>query len=173
MALTTDGTLLIPANNADDPSFLTLFRANGDETDSEVISLMNITRDPAILPVGFGLGIEQPAWDPHTKRFYTSIPTIANNPPGCNYGQLPGPITCSGGLLVTDPKNPTPVQGAFDPVTNTGVIPLSSCGPNGATVGLHDNLLLGCTPGNLPSGTTTLVINAITHQYAQVAGITV
>ena len=75
-------------------------------------------------------------------------------------------------LLVTDPAAPTPVQGAYDPATNTGVIPLTACGPNGATVGLHDNLLLGCTPGNLPGSTTTQVINATTHNYAQVAGIT-
>ena len=171
MALTTDGTFLLTANNADDPAFLTLFAANGDKTESEVARLITITIDPAILPTGFGLGIEQPAWDPETKRFYTSIPNIANNPPGCNYGQLSGFVTCSGGLLVTDPEHPTGAQGAFDPVTNTGVIPLNSCGPNGATVGVHDNLLLGCTPGNL-RGTTTLVINATTHHYAQIADIT-
>ena len=172
MALTTDGELLIAANNADDPSFLTLFSANGDSAVSTVTSIMKIKVDPAILPTGFGLGIEQPAWDPRTKRFYTSIPTIANNPSGCNYGQLAGPITCSGGLLVTDPKAPVTEQGAYDPVTNTGVIPLNACGPNGATVGVHDNLLLGCTPSNLPGSTTTLVINAATHNYADVGGIT-
>jgi hypothetical protein len=175
MALTTDGRLLLTANNADDPSFVTLFTANGDDAANHVAKLSTVTIDPAILPRGFGLGIEQPAWDPQTQRFYTSIPTIANNPTGCNYGQLAGPITCSGGLLVTDPEQLTSsseVQGAYDPVKNTGVIPLNSCGPNGATVGVHDNLLLGCTPGNLPSGTTTLVINATTHHYAQVAGIT-
>ena len=55
---------------------------------------------------------------------------------------------------------------------NAGVIPLNSCGPNGAIVGPNDNLLLGCTPGNLPGSTTTLVINARTHNYAQVGGIT-
>ncbi|HLK51067.1 MAG TPA: hypothetical protein VKT49_23155 [Bryobacteraceae bacterium] len=172
MALTTDGKLLIAANNADDPSFVTLFSANGDAAASTVAPLMKITVDPSILPTGFGLGIEQPAWDPKTKRFYTSIPVIANNPSGCNYGQLSGPITCSGGLLVTDPHAPTGVEGAYDPVKNTGVIPLNSCGPNGATVGVHDNLLLGCTPGNLPGSTTTLVINATTHNYAQVGNIT-
>ena len=37
---------------------------------------------------------------------------------------------------------------------------------------MHDNLLLGCTPGNLPGSTTTLVVNAKTHNYAQVANIT-
>ncbi len=172
MALTTDGKLLITANNADDPSFLTLFSANGDAAASTVAALLTIDVDPTILPTGFGLGIEQPAWDPHTKRFYTSIPIIANNPPGCNYGQFAGPTTCSGGLLVTDPHAPTAVQGAYDPVKNVGVIPLNSCGPNGATLGVHDNLLLGCTPGNLPGSTTTLVINATTHHYAQVGGIT-
>jgi hypothetical protein len=172
MDLTTDGTRLLAANNADDPPFVTLFAANGDEADSEVIALFKTTVDPTILPPGFGLSIEQPAWDPKTKRFYTSIPIIANNPPGCNYGQLAGDITCSGGLLVTDPLHPTALVGAFDPTTNTGVIALNACGPNGATLGLHDDLLLGCTPGNLPSGTTTLVINSTTHNYAQVAGIT-
>jgi hypothetical protein len=175
MALTTDGKLLLTANNADDPPFASFFSANGDEGQSNVQLLSTITVDNAILPAGFGLSIEQPAWDPQTKRFYTSIPIIANNPAGCNYGQLSGATTCSGGLLVTDPDQLTSssvVQGAYDPVKNVGVIPLVSCGPNGATVGVHDNLLLGCTPGNLPSGTTTLVINATTHNYAQVGGIT-
>src|ERR1700730_6410830 len=174
MDLTTDGTLLLAANNADDPSFVTLFSANGDQTLSNVFVIKKTTIDHAILPPACGLGIEQPAWEPKTKRFYTSIPIIADNPPGCNYGQPnpPNPIPCSGGLLVTDPLAPNGVEGAYDPVKNTGVIKLNACGPNGATVGPHDNLLLGCTPGNLPGSTTTLVINATTHNYAQVAGIT-
>src|SRR5260370_39441304 len=172
MAITTDGKLLITANNADEPAFLTLFSANGDNAASSVAAILNISVDTTILPTGFGLGIEQPAWDPQTKRFYTSIPTIANNPPGCNYGQAAGDVTCSGGLLVTDPAHPTAVQGAYDPVANAGVIPVNACGPNGATLGGNDNLLLGCTPGNLPGSTTTLVINATTHNYAQVGGIT-
>src|SRR5215469_8748645 len=103
MALTTDGKFLIAANNADDPSFVTLFAANGDSASSAVTTIQKTFVDPSILPIGFGLGIEQPAWDPKTKRFYTSIPIIANNPPGCNYGQNPGAITCDGGMLVTDP----------------------------------------------------------------------
>src|SRR6266566_699199 len=172
MALTSDGRLLLAANNAEDPPFATLFSANGDDNTCHVNIVIKITVDSAIMPTGFGLSIEQPAWDPITQRFYTSLPIIANNPAGCNYGQVAGPTTCSGGLLVTDPHAPTPVQGAYDPVQNAGVIPLNACGPNGATVGVHDNLLLGCTPGNLPGSTTTLVINAQTHNYAQVGGIT-
>jgi len=64
------------------------------------------------------------------------------------------------------------VIGAFDSSTNTGVVPLNQCGPNGATVGAHENLLLGCTPSNLPGSTTTLVINAETKNYANIGGIT-
>src|SRR5882757_3528359 len=154
MALTENGKLLLAANNAEDPPFATLFAANGDDSTSHVTTITKITVDPAIMPAGFGLSMEQPAWEPKTRRFYTSIPIIANNPPGCNYGQLPGPITCDGGLLVTDPTTlttPTAVQGAFNATTNTGVVPLQKCGPNGSTVGPNNNVLLGCNPANNPS----------------------
>jgi hypothetical protein len=172
MALTTDGRLLLAANNAEDPPYATLFAANGDDATDHTSKSTKITIDPTIMPASFGLSIEQPAWDPKTRRFYTSLPIVANNPPGCNYGQLPVPITCDGGLLVTDPIAPAAVQGAFNPATNTGVIPLHVCGPNGATVGPDDNLLLGCTPQNSPSDTTTLVINAKTKEQTPISGIT-
>jgi hypothetical protein len=172
MALTSGGKFLLAANNAEDPPFATQFSVN-DDADCDSLDMgTQITVDPKVIPAGFGLSIEQPAWDPKTARFYTSIPVIADNPAGCNYGQLPGAVTCSGGLLVTDPKAPTAIEGAYDPGTNTGVIALNACGPNGATVGPDDNLMLGCTPANLPGGKTTLVINATTHNYAQVSGIT-
>jgi hypothetical protein len=175
MALTTDGRLLLAANNAEDPPFATVFAANGDEEHSHVKILTKVTVDPAIVPAGFGLSFEQPSWDPRTRRFYTSMPIIANNPAGCNYGQLSGPITCDGGLLVTDPaalSSPTAVQGAFNPATNTGVVSLKKCGPNGSTVGPHDKLLLACTPQNNPSDVTSLVINAQSKQQTPVANIT-
>jgi len=172
MALTTDGNLLLAANNAEDPPFATLFAANGDDPVSHTTKIIKITIDPLIVPAGAGLSIEQPAWDPTTARFYTSVPIIANNPAGCNFDGAAGPITCDGGLLVTDPVHPTAVQGAFDPATNTGVIKLHACGPNGSTVGPNDNLLLGCTPANNPANVTTLVINAITLNYANIANIT-
>jgi len=175
MALTTDGTLLLAANNAEDPPFATLFRANGDQAVSSVAILSRVLVSNAIMPAGFGLSIEQPAWDPKTKRFYVSIPVIANNPTGCNFGQVSGPITCDGGLLVVDPATltaGTDIIGAFNPTTNTGVVPLHKCGPNGATLGPHDNLLLGCTPQNNPSDTETLVINAKTKNSALIENIT-
>jgi hypothetical protein len=173
MALTTDGTILLTANNAEDPPFATLFNANGDNAVSNVSKIAKLTVDLAIVPAGFGLSIEQPAWEPKTARFYTSIPIIANNPTGCNFGQLAGPITCDGGMLVTDPFNLTTTPAvAFDPVTNTGVVPLNACGPNGATVGPNENIVLGCTPANNPANKTTLVINAKTKNYANIGGIT-
>jgi len=164
MALTTDGGLLLAANNAEDPPYATLFTANGDEDMNSISIIRKIEVDPAIIPPGFGLSIEQPAWDEHTKRFYASIPTIAENPAGCNYGQLSGPITCSGGLLVLDPTDPDPAD--------QKVVPLNECGPNGLTVGPFDNLLAGCTPGNEPSNTSELVINADSFHYANIGGIT-
>jgi hypothetical protein len=175
MALTADGKLLITANNAEDPPFATLFKANGDAFTSAVTIITKIEVDNAIVPQGFGLSIEQSTWEPQTKRFYVSIPVIANNPTGCNFGQLTGNITCHGGLLVIDPTTlsaPTATIGAFDSATNTGVVPLNACGPNGATVGPNANLLLGCTPQNNPSDTTTLVINANTKNFANIGGIT-
>jgi len=173
MALTTDGEMLLVANNAEDPPFSTLLTANGDQNFSSVAIIEKISIDQTIVPKDFGLSMEQPAWDPKTKRFYVSVPIIANNPPGCNYGQASGPISCHGGLLVIDPANPPsgPV-GAFDPTTHAGVVKLDACGPNGATMGPHDNLLLGCTSANNPSDTSTLVINAmITGNSINVANI--
>jgi hypothetical protein len=52
------------------------------------------------------------------------------------------------------------------------VVPLHACGPNGATVGPHDNLLLACTPQNNPSDTTSLVINARDKKQTPVIHIT-
>lgn len=176
MALTSNGELLLAANNAEDPPFATLFQANGDNAVNAVIILSKIAISNAIVPAGAGLSIEQPVWEPKTQRFYVSVPVIANNPVGCNYGQIPQtPITCDGGLLVVNPATLSPginTLGAFDPTTNTGVVPLHRCGPNGATVGPHENLLLGCTPQNDPSDTETLVINAQTKNMSLVENIT-
>ena len=169
MALTTDGRYLLAANNAANPAFATLFKANGDDATNSVAIIQKISVNPLILPAG--LSIEQSTWDPKTQRFYTSIPTIAENPPGCDYGQGNGGPPCSGGLLVTDPLHPNATEGAFNSTTNTGVVKLINCGPNGATTADFDALLLGCDSVNLPGSTTTTVINAKTKNQASVQGI--
>jgi len=166
MALTADGELLLAINNAEDPPYGTLFAANGDRNHSSVRAISKITIDGTLFP---GTpGIEQPTWDPKTKRFYVSVP-ILGKPGGC------GTATCDGGLMVIDPNTVTPgtfVLGAFNPATNTGVLRLNNCGPNGATVGPNDNLVLGCTPANNPANVTTLVINATTKNFANIGNIT-
>ena len=60
MALTTDGKLLLAANNADDPAFVTLFAANGDSSTSAVTIIQKTFVDPTVMPIGFGLSIENP-----------------------------------------------------------------------------------------------------------------
>jgi hypothetical protein len=172
LALTSDGTVLIAANNAEDPPFATLFRANGDAPSSNVFKTGKIVVQSSVVPAGFGLSLEQPTYDPTTKRFFTSIPVIAENPPGCNYGQLASAITCDGGVLVTNPVAPDLAPGLFNPATNNGVVKLHACGPNGATVGPNDAILLGCTPANNPSNTTSLVINGTTKNQTNIGGIT-
>jgi DNA-binding beta-propeller fold protein YncE len=164
MALTTDGKMLLVANNAEDPPFATLFTANGDDAGNSVAFAAKITADPSIIPAGFGLSIEQPAWDGLTGRFIVSVPTIAENPAGCNYGQLSGPVTCSGAILVIDPSN------LVSPIEK--VVPLIHCGPNGATIGPHDNVMVGCTPGNQPGDNETTIINAKTFRYVDVGNLT-
>ena len=172
MALTDDGERLLAANNAEDPPFATLFVTNGDGVTDHTHKIMSITVDAAIVPTGFGLSLEGTTWDHKSRRFYTSVPIVANNPPGCNYGQLSGPITCDGGMLVTDPTAPKAVEGHFNPATNTGVVLLKACGPNGITLGPDDKLLLACTPGNNPSDTITLVIDAKTKEQTPVLNMT-
>src|SRR3989454_6969862 len=100
MALSADGKFLIAANNAEDPPFSTLFAANGDAHTSAVTTIVRIEATHALIPPGLGLSIEQPTWEPKTRRFYVSVPTIANNPPGCNADANAGAVTCSGGLFV-------------------------------------------------------------------------
>jgi len=164
MALTTDGTLLLAVNNAEDPPFATLFTANGDDDDNSVTAIAKISADPSVIPSGFGLSIEQPTWEDSTQRFIVSVPTIKDNPTGCNYGQNAPPNTCSGAILVIDPTNLlTPIE---------KVVPLVHCGPNGATVGPNSNVMVGCTPNNQPGDLETTIINAKNFNYVDVGNLT-
>jgi hypothetical protein len=177
MALTLDGTLLLAANNAEDPPFATLFHANGDSTGpSNVTKIIKITVDPTIIPSGAGLSLEQPTWEPTTQRFYISIPVIAGNPGGiapgapggCNYGQNPTPITCDGGLLVFDPKNLTSSQcnrsllpavcqlSFFNAATYTGVIELHPA--NQHTNPFPFTHGSGCSPNGITVGPNSTIL---------------
>src|SRR5438034_4728870 len=120
MALTTDGELLLTVNNAEDPPYANLFAANGDRNHSSVREITKITVD-----VGADIpAMEQPTWDPQTRRFYVSVPVVGGNPASCISRASPGiVVTCDGGLLVIDPAIVTSGStsiGAFDPVKNHG-----------------------------------------------------
>lgn len=166
MSLTTDGRMLIAVNNAEDPPYATLFTANGDDDDNSVSIVTKIFAPATFIPGGFGQSIEQPTWVESIQRFVVSVPTIANNPSdpaGCNYGQLSGPVTCSGAVLVIDPTN------LVTPVEN--VVPLVHCGPNGATVGPDGNVMVGCTPNNQAGDNETTVLNINTLHYVDVGNL--
>lgn len=183
MALTTDGKTLLAANNAEDPPFATLFVANGDNATSNTTIVSKITVDTSLIPPGLGLSIEQPTWDPATQRFYVSVPQI-NYPAGCTPTSLDNPaagtVGCQGGLLVIDPNGVAPGRtnyGPYNAAANAGLLALPTCGPNGATVGpptdaLGPNLLLGCTPANMPNNTGTVVYNTTNHNYSTLGNIT-
>jgi hypothetical protein len=194
------GQLLLAANNAEDPPFATLFQVNGNNFGNNIKILARINVAPSIIPPGEGLSLEQPAWDPNTKRFYVSVPQI-NYPAGCMPGateeaaEQAGTVSCQGGLLVIDPSgvvapNCTMIsgipaigsvcqytEGAYNGPDNVGVLPLPTCAPNGAAVGpmedgIGANLLLGCTPANNPGNTGTLAINTDTTNFATIGNIT-
>lgn len=169
MAMTADGRFLIAANNAEDPPFATLFAVDGDDGCGSIsIVGSQIKADPSVIPTGKGLSIEQPTWDQGTKRFIVSVPTIANNPndpAGCNFDTNVPPVTCSGAVLVIDPNS------VENPITDD-FVPLVHCGPNGATVGPNNNVMVGCTPRNQAGDNETTIINAKTFRYVDVGNLT-
>ena len=123
MALDRGGRRLLVVNNADDPPFMTLVSTKP----GNAILFGHIT-----VPGATG-GLEQPAWNPSTKRFYISVPELNGNP-----GRS--------GVAVFDPKT-----GVVETVYDVG-----PCGPSGLALGPNHHLLLGCAQP--PS----LVINAKT-----------
>ncbi len=170
--ITGDGKYILAANNAEDPTYATLFTGNGDAATNSVKLLVKIVIQDSLLPAGAELSLEQPTWVPATQRFYTSIPVVANNPPGCNHKEEKDKdVTCDGGVLVTDPLNPDTKPGLYDPVKKAGVILLHDCGPNGSTAGPNGNILFGCTEGNNKKNKTTVVLNAFTARQTNIGGI--
>jgi len=173
MALTPDGSIIVVANNAEDPPFITMMHANGDgasNTMSASSIISKIIIDPTLVPSGAGLSIEQSAWDPRLGKFIVSVPIIAGNPSGCNYGQSPGAITCNGGMAIIDPSAVT--AGKYT-VPAADVVPLVGCGPNGIAVGPGHQVGEACNPGNVPSNVgTTIVTDEAPYYQVQTEGVT-
>jgi hypothetical protein len=122
MAVDVADGLILAANNADDPAFSTLF-----SYDKTTCKLSNPIKTVfTTLPGGHinTNGIEQPAWDPSTKRFYVSLPEIDG------------------------PGDGTGITGAVARITTSGTIetiyPINYCQPAGLTLGPNGDLLVGC-----------------------------
>ena len=122
--------ILAVANNAADPfPFVTLI-----STVAPYPVLARITFDPTLAAsVGLssfedstgGIGIEQPVWDPATRRFYISVPAINHN-------------TNKGGVGVINPRR-MQLEAVFE---------VDDCNPAGLALGPHQHLLLGCSLSN-------------------------
>jgi hypothetical protein len=112
-----DGLLLV-VNNADTPPFATLVEVNKETG--------RLTVGPQIVFPDATNGAEQPVWDPHTGRFYISIPEV--NGPGDGSGQ-------HGAVARINPIT-AEVEKEF---------PVDFCQPAGLALGPHQDLLLGCS----------------------------
>src|SRR6516162_1709901 len=125
MAIDPTDHLVIAANNADDPAFSTIATYNP----ATCVLSNPIKTIFTTLPGGHmnTNGIEQPVWDPGTKKFYVSLP------------EIDGVAPTAGGAGMT---------GAVARVTTGGVIetifPINFCQPAGLTLGPNGNLLVGC-----------------------------
>ena len=125
MAIDPADGLVIAANNAETLApgpFSTIATYN-----KTTCALSNAIRTNFnVLPGGHTAtnGIEQPVWEPITKRFYVSLPEIDG------------------------PGDGTGITGAVARITTSGVIetiyPINYCQPAGLTVGPNGNLLVGC-----------------------------
>jgi len=116
--------LLLPVNNADDKPFATLIKVNPKT--GELTQPKNIEGVDRITFTDATNGAEQPVWDPHTGKFYISIPEI--NGPGGGKGP-------NGAVKRINQHTAT--------VENTFVVQF--CQPAGLTVGPHGDLLVGCS----------------------------
>jgi hypothetical protein len=125
MAVDPADGLVLAANNAETRApgpFSTLVTYN-----KTTCALINpIRTNFNVLPGGHTAtnGIEQPVWEPITKRFYVSLPEIDG------------------------PGDGTGITGAVAQITTSGIIekiyPINFCQPAGLTVGPNGNLLVGC-----------------------------
>lgn len=135
MALDSAGHRLLVVNNADAPPFLTLISTKKGNP---------ILFGPVTVP-GATAGLEQPVWDPSTKRFYISVPELNGD-------------AAHSGVAVFDPKTGT-VENVFD---------IGPCGPSGIALGPHQHLLLGCA--QQPSVVIDAKTGAIVANIPEVGG---
>src|SRR3974377_1486114 len=124
MAIDPADHLVIAANNADDPAFSTIATYNP----ATCVLSNPIKTIFTTLPGGHmnTNGIEQPVWDPGTKKFYVSLPEIDGVAPTVAGGRTPaaGARVPTGGVIET-------------------IYPIKYMQPAGLTLGPNGNLLVG------------------------------
>jgi hypothetical protein len=123
LAFDPEDNLLLPVNNADSPPFATLIKV--DPATGTLTQPANVEGVDRITFTDATNGAEQPVWDPHTRRFYISIPEV-NGPGGT------GP---DGAVKRINPHTAT-VEKTFA---------VEHCQPAGLTLGPAQDLLLGCS----------------------------
>jgi hypothetical protein len=112
-------SLILAANNADNPPFATLISLNTTNGSLSIVKKIEFSKANGVEATN---GAEQPVWDGATGRFYISIPQV-------------GPDEKDGGVARINPHS-----GAIETV-----FPVSFCQPAGLTVGPHGDLLIGCS----------------------------
>jgi DNA-binding beta-propeller fold protein YncE len=106
-----------------DPTHHIILITNPDD-DPPFVTLVSTTTRTVVGKIPFPEatdGVEQPAWEPETQRFYQAIPETRTHP---------------GGVIAV-----------IDPVTMkvTQEIPLTLCFPHGMAVGPNQEMVVGCT----------------------------
>jgi hypothetical protein len=167
LAYDPQDSVILAINNADTPPFGTFIKV-----DPATCALTQPTAPPPgvaapdriLFDTAGGVdatnGAEQPQWDPHTRRFYLSIPQIGPNP-------------ADGGVVRIDP--------ATNKIDHT--FPISFCQPAGLSKGPDHDFVVGCntvfdTAGGLWSQTDVktaapiqVILNVSTGTVNQVAGV--
>jgi DNA-binding beta-propeller fold protein YncE len=127
MAFSQKDHVVLVANDADDPPFVSFIGVKGHDLQTQIV-FDQLPFKGQLLPATDG--IEQPLFDPVTRRFYVATPQI-------------GPDPLDGGIVVINPKTQS-IEGVF---------PVRKCKPHGLALGPHQHLLLGC---NVPSNSIVM-----------------
>jgi hypothetical protein len=118
MAFDPQNKRLIVANDDAKTPFITLINTKTDTITHKVLF------DGVQAPLATG-GLEQPIWDPHTHRFYMSVPEING--------------TGAGAIVAINPRTGE-VTHTFD----LGALGIGACGPTGLALGAGNQMLVGC-----------------------------
>jgi DNA-binding beta-propeller fold protein YncE len=147
MAYDPQDHILAVANNADDPPFITLISTIEPRRRLGTI-MFNAALAARFNAQSFPDGIEQSVWNPDTRRFYVSIPSVQS-------------VVLS--IVPLPPANLTTAKkggvAVIDPISSTvtGLFTFDDCSPAGLALGPNQELLVGCSD---PS--SSIILDAVT-----------